>query len=175
MEEIKLKDEEIKRKDEELKKKDDEMKQSVVNFERKVSHLQRNLAEKGKSLLRAEEKAETLVARLTRLTKKKPLQSELEKKLLDTENENDQLKDSQLVTSNKILEQDAKLLLLLDVENENGQLKDAKVAANKKIQEQDDKLSKLEKNLEDQKKSFQKELLDMHTAVKSMRNEKTTN
>merc|ERR1719319_1274525 len=33
----------------------------------------------------------------------------------------------------------------------------------------------VEKDMEEQKKTFQKELLDMHTIVKQMRNEKTSN
>merc|ERR1712129_258088 len=119
LEEIKLKDDELKvkedellKKDNELKQKSEEIKQANVNLERKVSQLQRMLGEKGKNLQRSEEKTVSLQSRLERHLKKKPPQTDIEKKLVDLENENDKLKDEKLETDKKFTEKENEMAKL---------------------------------------------------------------
>merc|ERR1712129_517246 len=172
LEEIKLKDDELKikedellKKDNELKQKNEEIKQANVNLERKVSQLQRMLGEKGKNLQRSEEKTVSLQSRLERHLKKKPPQTDIEKKLVDLENENDKLKDEKLETEKKFT----------DKENEMAKLESSALAKLLESETLSEKNALAEKDMEEQKKTFQKELLDMHTIVKQMRNEKTSN
>ena len=156
--------EELKVKDDELAKQTEDIKQKTVTHERKVAQLQRNVKEKEKLLQISEEKVVNLESRLARF-KKKPPQNELEKKLLEVESENDKLKEVQA----KKVEEFAKL------EEQKYIFENKALEKELDARQSSEKKAFLEKDMEEQRKSFQRELMEMHSAVKMMRNEQTLN
>ena len=155
---------ELKVKDDELQKRNEEIKQKTVTHERKVAQLQRNLKEKEKLLQISEEKVANLESRIARF-KKKPPQNDLEKKLLEVEGENDKLKELEA----KSVEELAKL------EEQKYNFENKALEKELEARQSLEKKAFLEKDMEEQRKSFQRELMEMHSAVKMMRNEQTSN
>merc|ERR1712179_215392 len=157
--------EEIKVKDEDLKKKEN----SIKDLSHKLSKSEQLIQELQKSLGRADEKNARLEGKISWLSKKRPQKSDVENRLLKSEEDIEKMREEKEQMEKRIEAKDDDVARL---EEQKYFLENSLLEKQLEIKKKDEQKMYLEKDIQEQKDHFEKQLKDMHEGIKTLKSEK---
>ena len=166
--------EEIKVKDEEMKKKDQkvfDLNEKLSKSEKLIQELQKTLLEKDKSLVRSEEKNSRLEGKISWLSKKRPQKSDVENRLLKSEEDLEKIQDEKQKMEKVLEQRDDEVARL---EEQKYFLENSLLERQLEVKKKEEQKMYLEKDVREQKDHFEKQLREMHEGIKILKSEKVT-
>ena len=157
--------EEIKVKDEELKKKESSLKDITL----KLSKSEQLIQELQKSLIRADEKNARLEGKISWLSKKRPQKSDVENRLLKSEEDLEKMREEKQQMEKKVELKDDDVARL---EEQKYFLENSLLEKQLEIKKKDEQKMYLEKDIKEQKDHFEKQLNDLNEGIKTLKSEK---